>query len=75
MTDSLLAEELEAQKKELEKILQPLMQKMYAANAQAGQQQGMPQTGMPQTGMPQTAPNADSSPIIEEDDVDIADVD
>jgi len=77
--ESAEAEEFESQKKELEQVLQPLMQKMYAANAQSGQQQGMPTGGMPtggmpQTGMPQTG-TTDSSPIIEEDDVDIADVD
>jgi len=73
-------EEFEAEYKKLEAVVQPLMQKMYAANAAAnGGAGGMP-GGMPNMGanMPTGAPNASaktSEPIIEEDDVDIADVD
>ena len=81
--DSADTEEFESKRKELEAKVNPIMQKMYAQNAQAGQggmpgmpQTGMPQTGMPQTGMPQTnSSGGGSEPIIEEDDIDIADVD
>jgi len=76
--DSADTEEFESKRKELEAKVNPIMQKMYAQNAQAGQggMPGMPQTGMPQTGMPQTnSSGGGSEPIIEEDDIDIADVD
>merc|ERR1711865_16814 len=83
--ESAETEEFEAQKKELETTIQPLMQKMYAANAAAGgAASGMPggMPGMPggMPGMPGGMPGADGAapqgPIIEEeDDVDIADVD
>ena len=74
--ESASAEEFEAKRKELEAVANPIMQKMYAKNAGQG---GMPQGGMPTGGMPQ--PTGDNStaggsePIIEEDDIDIADVD
>jgi len=76
--ESAEAEEFEAQKKELETAVQPLMQKMYAANAAANGAGGA-DGGMP--GMPGGMPDGDDGeapqgPIIEEeDDVDIADVD
>merc|ERR1712166_1459554 len=82
--ESAEAEEFEAQKKELETAVQPLMQKMYAANAAAGGAAGGGMPGMPggMPGMPGGMPGADGGaaggapgqgPIIEEeDDVDIA---
>jgi len=75
--DSAETEEYEAKKKELEAKIQPLLQKMYAANAAAGQGAGpMPGMNMP-TGAgpnPSDGAAAPEGPIIEED-VDIADVD
>merc|ERR1712146_391876 len=74
--ESASAEEFEAKRKELEAVANPIMQKMYAKNAGQG---GMPRGGMPTEVCP--SPTGDNStaggsePIIEEDDIDIADVD